>query len=69
MAFRTWGRVARHGLNFMQAIALLLLLGQVVILFGQNISEMSRFRLCYAVCPLLFVIAGFFLTQIRTLKN
>ncbi|KAF2152446.1 hypothetical protein K461DRAFT_327932 [Myriangium duriaei CBS 260.36] len=69
LAFRTWGRIARHVLNFLQAIALLLLLGQVVILFGQNISQLSRFKLCYAVCPLLFVIAGFFLTQIRTLKN
>ncbi|MCJ1333212.1 hypothetical protein MMC10_009906 [Thelotrema lepadinum] len=69
LAFRTWGRIARHSLNFLQAVALLLLLGQVVILFGQNISQMSQFRLCYAVCPLLFVIAGFFLTQIRTLRN
>lgn len=69
LAFRTWGTTARHVLNFLQAIALLLLLGQVVILFGQNISQMSKFKLCYAICPLLFVIAGFFLTQIRTLKN
>ena len=69
LAFRTWGKTARHLLNFLQAIALLLLLGQVVILFGQNISQISQFRLCYAVCPLLFVIAGFFLTQIRTLRN
>lgn len=52
----------------MQAIALLLLLGQVVIVYGENISQMSKFRLCYVVCPLIFVVAGFFLTQIRTLK-
>ncbi|KAI0014563.1 transmembrane amino acid transporter protein-domain-containing protein [Xylariomycetidae sp. FL0641] len=68
LAYRTWGTVARHVVNAIQAVALLLLLGQVVILFGQNISEMSKFRLCYVVCPLLFVIAGFMLTQIRTLK-
>lgn len=52
----------------MQALGLLLLLGQVTIQFGENISQMSKFRLCYIVCPLLFVVAGFFLTQIRTLK-
>ena len=52
----------------MQALALLLILGQVTIQFGENISQVSKFRLCYIVCPLLFVIAGFFLTQIRTLK-
>lgn len=69
LSFRTWGTISRHVTNFIQAISLLLLLGQVVILFGQNISQMSKFTLCYAVCPLLFVVAGFFLTQVRTLKS
>ncbi|KAI0096145.1 transmembrane amino acid transporter protein-domain-containing protein [Nemania sp. FL0031] len=69
LAFRAWGTTARHVVNVLQAIALLLLLGQVTILFGQNISEMSKYRLCYIVCPLIFVIVGFFLTQIRTLRS
>ncbi|KXL50345.1 hypothetical protein M433DRAFT_8242 [Acidomyces richmondensis BFW] len=69
LAFRSWGKISRHVVNFMQAVGLLLLLGQVTILFGQNISQMSKFKLCYIVCPLLFVIAGFFLTQVRTLKS
>ena len=68
LAFRTWGTTARHVTNFLQAIALLLLLGQVTILFGQNISALSKFRLCYVACPVIFVVAGFFLTQVRTLK-
>lgn len=68
LGMRTWGRGARHLTNCLQALGLLLLLGQVVILFGQNISELSRFRLCYVVCPILFVCAGFLLTQVRTLK-
>lgn len=68
LGMRTWGKAARHMTNGLQALGLLLLLGQVVILFGMNISELSRFRLCYVVCPILFVIAGFLLTQIRTLK-
>ncbi|KAF2165710.1 hypothetical protein M409DRAFT_67077 [Zasmidium cellare ATCC 36951] len=68
MGFRTWGTTLRHITNFLQAIGLLLLLGQVTIQFGQNISVVSKFRLCYIICPLLFVIAGFLLTQIRTLK-
>ena len=69
LAFRTWGTTARYLTNILQALGLLLLLGQVTIQFGQNISQVSKFRLCYIVCPLLFVIAGFFMTQIRTLKN
>ena len=69
LAFRTCGTVARHVTNSLQALALLLVLGQVTIQYGQNISQVSKFRLCYIVCPLLFVIAGFFLTQVRTLKS
>lgn len=69
LAFRTWGTIARHFVNFFQAIALLLLLGQVTILFGGNILELSKLQLCYIVCPLIFVLAGFFLTQVRSLRN
>jgi hypothetical protein len=69
LMFRTWGTFARYLTNFLQAIAMLLILGEVTILMGLNISQMSRFKLCYVVCPLLFVVAGLFLTQIRTLKS
>ncbi|KAL9086648.1 MAG: hypothetical protein Q9159_004057 [Coniocarpon cinnabarinum] len=69
LGFRTWGLVARHLTNVLQSLGLLLILGQVTIQYGENISEVSKFRLCYIICPLLFVIFGFFLTQIRTLKN
>ena len=68
LGFRTWGVTARYVTNICQALGLLLLLGQVTIQFGENISQISRFKLCYVVCPVLFVCAGFFLTQIRTLK-
>lgn len=69
LGFRTWGTLARYITNIMQALGLLLLLGQVTIQFGENISQVSKFKLCYVVCPILFVIVGFFLTQIRTLKS
>jgi hypothetical protein len=52
----------------MQTLGLLLILGQVTMAYGENISAVSKFKLCYAVCPVLFVLAGFLLTQIRTLK-
>src|ERR1700759_5261663 len=68
LGFRTWGTTARHVTNIMQALGLLLILGQVTIQFGENISKVSKFQLCYAVCPVIFVCVGFFLTQIRTLK-
>ncbi|EXJ77821.1 hypothetical protein A1O3_08980 [Capronia epimyces CBS 606.96] len=68
LGFRTWGRTARHITNFAQALAVLLILGQITIQYGQNISSVSRYRLCYVVCPVLFVCTGFCLSQIRTLK-
>lgn len=69
LGFRTWGTTVRYITNICQALGLLLLLGQVTIQYGENISQVSKFRLCYAVCPVLFVIAGFFVTQIRTLRS
>ncbi|KUJ09903.1 uncharacterized protein LY89DRAFT_627230 [Mollisia scopiformis] len=68
LGFRTWGTAARYVTNIIQALGLLLLLGQVTIQYGENISQVSKFKLCYIVCPVLFVCVGFFLTQIRTLK-
>ena len=68
LGFRTWGTGARYVTNICQALGLLLILGQVTIQFGENISLVSKFKLCYVVCPILFIVAGFFLTQIRTLK-
>lgn len=69
LAFRACGRTLRHIVNFTQALGLLLVLVQVTIQYGQNISQMSRFRLCYIACPAIFVVAGFFVGQIRTLRN
>ncbi|KAJ5489287.1 hypothetical protein N7539_004177 [Penicillium diatomitis] len=69
LGFRTIGRYGRFITNICQGISLLLILGQVVMLFGQNISQMSQFRLCSAVCPAIFACAGFLITQVRTLRN
>lgn len=69
LGFRTLGRFGRYITNIWQGVSLLLIVGQVVILFGQNISQISKFRLCYAVCPAIFACAGFVVTQVRTLRN
>lgn len=68
LGFRTLGRYGRHITNICQGIALLLIVGQVTIQYGENISQVSMFRLCYAVCPVLFACAGFCISQIRTLR-
>lgn len=69
LAFRLYGGWARHTINVLQALALLLILGQVTMLNGQALSQVSKFRICYAVCPIIFIVAGFALGQIRTLRQ
>lgn len=69
LGFRLYGPWARHILNVLQSLALLLILGQVTIQNGQALSQVSKFRLCYAVCPILFIAAGFALGQVRTLRR
>lgn len=69
LAYRTMGNGARYVVNFLQSVQLLLICGQVIIQNGQGISQTSRFRLCYAVCIIIFVIAGFLMGQVRTLRN
>lgn len=69
LVYRTMGRIPRYVCNFLQSLQLLLIVGQVTIQQGMGISQMSKFRLCYAVCIIIFVIAGFLAGQIRTLRN
>ncbi|KAI1611793.1 transmembrane amino acid transporter protein-domain-containing protein [Exophiala viscosa] len=69
LAFRTMGASARHLVNFLQIIQLILICGQVIILNGQGISQVSKFKLCYVVCIVIFVVGGFLVGQIRTLRN
>lgn len=69
LAFRVYGTSARYLTNILQVLALLFILGQVTIQFGQALSQVSKFKLCYAVCPVIFLAAGFVIGQIRTLRN
>ncbi|PNS18845.1 hypothetical protein CAC42_5384 [Sphaceloma murrayae] len=69
LAFRIYGPWARHGVNILQSVQLLCNVGVIVIQNGQSLSQVAKFRLCYAICCLVFALAGFLLGQIRTLKK
>jgi hypothetical protein len=69
LAFRSWGRPLRHIVNFLQALQLLISVGVIVISNGQALSQMTKFKLCYAVCCLLWALAGFAVGQVRTLQK
>jgi hypothetical protein len=69
IAFRVYGTPVRHSLNLLQSIQLLCNVGVIIIANGQALSQVSKFHLCYAICCLVFALAGFFIGQVRTLQK
>ena len=69
LAFRIYGSTFRYIVNFLQSVQLLCGVGLIVISNGQALSQISKFRLCYAVCCLLWALCGFGLGQVRTLQK
>lgn len=56
-------------MNTLEAVQLLCNVAVIIISNGEALSEASKFKLCYAVCCLVWALAGFFLGQIRTLQK
>jgi hypothetical protein len=52
-----------------QALQLLLSVSVILVSNGEALSQASKFRLCYAVCVVVWAIAGFLFGQIRTLQK
>ena len=55
--------------NILQAIQLLCSVAVIIISNGEALSEVSKFKLCYAICCLVWALAGFLLGQVRTLQK
>ena len=69
MGYRLFGTWCRHLFNILQAIQLILNVGVICISNGEALSQAVKFRLCFAVCVLIFAIAGFIFGQVRTLQK
>lgn len=69
IAFRLYGTPMRHLVNILQSIQLLFNVGIIVIGNGQGLSQVAKFKLCYAVCCLVFALVGFVIGQVRTLQK
>ena len=69
LGFRVYGTWCRYIFNILQAIQLLCNVGAIIISNGLALSEAAKFKLCYAVCCLVWALAGFILGQIRTLQK
>ncbi|KAJ4424393.1 hypothetical protein N0V82_000913 [Gnomoniopsis sp. IMI 355080] len=69
LAYRLYGKWFRWLVNFTQGLQLLLSVGNIIISNGQSISQVSKFRLCYSICCLIWALVGFGMGQIRTLAR
>ncbi|KAI9172713.1 hypothetical protein HJFPF1_02225 [Paramyrothecium foliicola] len=69
IGYRLYGPWIRHLFNFLQAAQLLLNVGLIVISNGEALSQAAKFKLCFAICCLVWALAGFLLGQIRTLQK
>jgi len=69
IAERIFGRTARHICNILQSLQLLVNVGTIILSNGQALSQVSKFKLCFAICILIWMIVGLVIGQIRTLKN
>lgn len=67
--FRVFGKWARHFVNVLQSIQLLLSVSVLILGNGQAISQISKGNLCFIVCLIIFMAAGMVVGQIRTLQR
>ncbi|KZF20803.1 hypothetical protein L228DRAFT_179732 [Xylona heveae TC161] len=69
MAFRVYGPWARYVCNVLQNFQFFLNVALLIMTYGISIRQLSRLRLCFIVCLIVFTIAGFLLGQIRSLQR
>ncbi|KAG1743824.1 transmembrane amino acid transporter protein-domain-containing protein [Suillus lakei] len=69
LAHRIYGRWFRHVCNILQSIQLVFNVGIIILVNGQSLSQMAKFRLCFSVCNVVWTLAGMILGQIRTLQK
>jgi hypothetical protein len=69
LAFRVFGSWARHLANVVQSIQLFFSVGLLTLANGQGISQLSHGSICFAVCTLIFTIAGLLVGQIRSIQR
>ncbi|KJA17946.1 hypothetical protein HYPSUDRAFT_45793 [Hypholoma sublateritium FD-334 SS-4] len=69
LAERIYGRAARHVVNVLQSIQLIVNVGTICLGNGQALSQITKFKLCFIVCIVIWAGVGFAIGQIRTLKS
>ncbi|KAH9840701.1 transmembrane amino acid transporter protein-domain-containing protein [Rhodofomes roseus] len=66
---RVFGSASRHMSSVLQSIQLIINVGTICLSNGQSLSQITKEKLCFAVCIVIWAFVGMFIGQIRTLKN
>lgn len=69
LAYRIYGGWFRHVCNVLQSLQLILNVGLIILSNGQGLSQMAKFKLCFSVCNVVWMLGGMMLGQIRTLRK
>ncbi|KAF7177776.1 hypothetical protein CNMCM7691_006210 [Aspergillus felis] len=69
LGFRLYGRWMRYLFNVLQSIQLLLNVGLIVISNGEALYQVSKSKLCFIICCLVWALFGFIIGQVRTLQK
>ncbi|KXL46487.1 MAG: hypothetical protein FE78DRAFT_146064 [Acidomyces sp. 'richmondensis'] len=74
LAFRIYGRWARHGVNILQSLQFFLNVTLLIVGSGQAIVQLAAGssgtgKFCFIAAEIIFAAAGFILGQVRTLQK
>lgn len=69
LGFRLYGRWVRYLFNVLQGVQLILNVGTLIVSNGEALSQAAKFKLCFAVCCLVWALVGFLFGQVRTLQK
>ncbi|KAF8889927.1 transmembrane amino acid transporter protein-domain-containing protein [Infundibulicybe gibba] len=66
---RIFGTAARRACSLLQGLQLLVNVATICLGNGQAVYQMSKRRLCFSVCIVIWALLGMIIGQIRTLRN
>lgn len=69
LADRIFGPWARNLCTILQSLQLVINVGIICLSNGQSLSQVAQGNICFSLAILIWVLCGFVIGQIRTLKN
>jgi hypothetical protein len=67
--FRVYGPLARHFINFSQALQQFMTVAVLILGYGTTISQLSNESICFVACMIIFMAVGMVFGSIRSLQR